>query len=335
MTPFYRLAARGAIIPFLRAVSRQHVEGTENIPSEGGFIAVANHLTDLDSLTAMRAFVDADVPVYSLTKATLFKVPVLGAILRAGGQIPVQRGTRDAARSLEAARKVLAEGGAIMIFPEGTLSRDPLQWPMVAKTGAARLAMVSGAPVVPVGQWGAQDVLHTYGKVFHPFPRKEVRVKIGTPLDLSRFGSDTQDHEAVRQCTAAMMEAITHLVEDLRGEKAPRPYDMHYDGDPGKGRIGVRRPDPLPEPAEAPGAPQAAAPQLAEAPESVEAPEPAMAPADPEPAEAPEPAISDPAVAPEPVKAPGAPEPAEAPKPAEAPTAPGAAPDDVAQEDPQ
>ena len=334
MTPFYRLAARGAIIPFLRAVSRQHVEGTENIPSEGGFIAVANHLTDLDSLTAMRAFVDADVPVYSLTKATLFKVPVLGAILRAGGQIPVQRGTRDAARSLEAARKVLAEGGAIMIFPEGTLSRDPLQWPMVAKTGAARLAMVSGAPVVPVGQWGAQDVLHTYGKIFHPFPRKEVRVKIGTPLDLSRFGSDTQDHEAVRQCTAAMMEAITHLVEDLRGEKAPRPYDMHYDGDPGKGRIGVRRPDPLLGPAQDPGAPEPAeAPKPAEAPTA-----PAVAPADPEPAEAlaaPEPAeaselaISDPAVAPEPVKAPGAPEPAEAP------AAPGAALDDVAQEDPQ
>ena len=317
MTPFYRLAARGAIIPFLRAVSRQHVEGTENIPSEGGFIAVANHLTDLDSLT----------------KATLFKVPVLGAILRAGGQIPVQRGTRDAARSLEAARKVLAEGGAIMIFPEGTLSRDPLQWPMVAKTGAARLAMVSGAPVVPVGQWGAQDVLHTYGKIFHPFPRKEVRVKIGTPLDLSRFGSDTQDHEAVRQCTAVMMEAITHLVEDLRGEKAPRPYDMHYDGDPGKGRIGVRRPDPLPEPAEAPGAPEPAEAPTAPAVAPAD-PEPAEALAAPEPAEASELAISDPAVAPEPV-APGIPEPAEAPRLAEAPAAPGAAPDDVVQEDPQ
>ena len=333
MTPFYRLAARGAIIPFLKAVSRQHVEGTENIPSEGGFIAVANHLTDLDSLTAMRAFVDADVPVYSLTKATLFKVPVLGAILRAGGQIPVQRGTRDAARSLEAARKVLAEGGAIMIFPEGTLSRDPLQWPMVAKTGAARLAMVSGAPVVPVGQWGAQDVLHTYGKIFHPFPRKEVRVKIGTTLDLSRFGSDTQDHEAVRQCTAAMMEAITHLVEDLRGEKAPRPYDMHYDGDPGKGRIGVRRPDPLPGPAQDPGAPEPAEAPAAPAVAPAD-PEPAKALAAPEPVEVSEPAVSDPAVAPEPV-APGIPEPAEAPKPAAAPAAPGAAPADVAQEDPQ
>jgi len=81
MTPFYRFAARGAIIPFLKMVSRQTVSGLENIPREGGFIAVANHLTDLDSLTAMRALVDADVPVYSLAKSTLFKVPVLGSIL--------------------------------------------------------------------------------------------------------------------------------------------------------------------------------------------------------------------------------------------------------------
>ena len=76
MSPFYRFAARGAIIPFLKAVSRQKVTGTENIPREGGFITVANHLTDLDSLTAMRAMVDADVPVYSLAKSTLFDVPV-------------------------------------------------------------------------------------------------------------------------------------------------------------------------------------------------------------------------------------------------------------------
>jgi len=81
MTPFYRFAARWAIIPFLKMVSRQTVSGLENIPREGGFIAVANHLTDLDSLTAMRALVDADVPVYSLAKSTLFKVPVLGSIL--------------------------------------------------------------------------------------------------------------------------------------------------------------------------------------------------------------------------------------------------------------
>ena len=107
MSPFYRFAARGAIIPFLKAVSRQKVTGTENIPREGGFITVANHLTDLDSLTAMRAMVDADVPVYSLAKSTLFDVPVLGAILRAGGQIPVHRATKEAGDSLKEAERVL------------------------------------------------------------------------------------------------------------------------------------------------------------------------------------------------------------------------------------
>ena len=244
MSPFYRFAARGAIIPFLKAVSRQKVTGTENIPPEGGFITVANHLTDLDSLTAMRAMVDADVPVYSLAKSTLFDVPVLGAILRAGGQIPVHRATKEAGDSLKEAERVLRSGDVIMVFPEGTLSRDPLQWPMTGKTGAARLAMATGAPVVPMGQWGAQFVMGTYSKVIRPFPRKEVRILIGEPLDLSRFGSDTTDRDAVRACTAEIMRAITALVEQLRGEKAPRPYDMKYDGNPGKGKIGVRRPDP-------------------------------------------------------------------------------------------
>ena len=163
MTPFYRFAARGAIIPFLKMVSRQTVTGLENIPREGGFIAVANHLTDLDSLTAMRALVDADRPRLLLAKSALFKVPVLGSILRAGGQIPVQRGTQNAATALKAASDVLADGGAIMIFPEGTLSRDPLKWPMVAKTGAHGCERVEVSQVVGHGDEAALtgDVLQT------------------------------------------------------------------------------------------------------------------------------------------------------------------------------
>lgn len=255
MTPFYRFASRGAIIPFLKAVSKQRVEGVENIPSQGAFIAVANHLTELDSLTAMRALVDQDVPVYSLAKSSLFDVPVLGSILRAGGQIPVHRASTSASSSLAEAERVLRAGESIMVFPEGTLSRDPLRWPMTGKTGAARLAMTTGVPVLPMGQWGAHLILDGYSKKLRPFPRKEVRVIIGQPLDLTRFGSDTQDHEAVRACTAEIMRAITVLVERLRGEKAPRPFDMKYDGDPGKGLIGVRRPDP--QPAAAPGAAEA------------------------------------------------------------------------------
>ncbi|QHO90628.1 1-acyl-sn-glycerol-3-phosphate acyltransferase [Actinomyces sp. 432] len=244
MTPFYRFAARGAIIPFLKAVSKQHVTGTENIPREGGFIAVANHLSNLDPLTAMRALVDEDVPIYSLAKSQLFEIPVLGHVFRAGGQIPVYRDSAKAGNSLVEAERRLGEGDPIMIFPEGTLSRDPLQWPMTGKTGAARLAMRTGVPVLPMGQWGAQDVLGAYGSGFRPFPRKDVDVLIGKPFDLSEFGEDTSDHAAVRGATAEIMRCITELVEQLRGEKAPRPFDMKYDGDPGKGNIGVRRPDP-------------------------------------------------------------------------------------------
>lgn len=135
-----------------------------------------------------------------------------------------------------------------MIFPEGTLSRDPLLWPMTGKTGAARLAMSTGAPVLPMGQWGAQDILDSFGGGFHPFPRKDVRVIIGEPFTVESFGSDTGNHAAVRTATAEIMRRITSLVEDLRGEEAPRPYDVHYDGDPGKNRHGVRKPDPAPQP---------------------------------------------------------------------------------------
>ena len=217
MTPFYRFASRGAIIPFLRLVSRQHVSGTENIPREGGFVAVCNHLSDLDSLTAMRCLVDEDVPVYSLAKSTIFEAPIIGHVFKAGGQIPVYRGTKEAGSSLIEAERRLLAGDVIMIFPEGTLSRDPLLWPMTGKTGAARLAMRTGAPVLPMGQWGAQDILDSFGGGFHPFPRKDVRVLIGETFTLESFG-----------------------------EKAPRPYDVHYDGDPGRKRHGVRRPDPAP-----------------------------------------------------------------------------------------
>lgn len=247
MPPFYRFASRGAIIPFLKVVSRQHVTGTENIPATGGFIAVANHLSDLDSLTAMRALVDVDVPAYSLAKSSLFEVPVLGHVFKAGGQIPVYRETANAGNALIEAERRLRAGDVIMVFPEGTLSRDPLLWPMTGKTGAARLAMATGAPILPMGQWGAQDIIDSFGGGFHPFPRKDVRILIGKTFDLTAYGSDTTDYDAVRAATAEIMRTITGLVEQLRGEKAPRPYDMKYDGDPGKSKRGVRRPDPVPD----------------------------------------------------------------------------------------
>ena len=125
-----------------------------------------------------------------LAKAGLFKVPVLGCLLRATKQIPVERSTAGANRSLQLAQEIVAEGGAIIIYPEGTLTRDPDLWPMKGHTGAARLALEGGIPVVPIAHWGAHEVFPRYAKRFHLFPRKTSRVLVGEPVDLSAFGAD-------------------------------------------------------------------------------------------------------------------------------------------------
>src|SRR6202012_301091 len=85
----------------------------------------------------------------------MFEVPVIGAVMRGAKQIPVYRGTTDASQSLGEAVKGLDQGEAVVIYPEGTITKDPEQWPMEAKTGIARLVLLSpDTPVVPVGQWG-------------------------------------------------------------------------------------------------------------------------------------------------------------------------------------
>ncbi len=89
---------------------------------------------------------------------------------------------------LKQAEKALAEGAAVIFYPEGTATRDPDLWPMVAKTGVARLALATGAPVIPVAHWGTQDVLPYGSKKPRLFPRKTVRTVAGKPVDLSAVG---------------------------------------------------------------------------------------------------------------------------------------------------
>jgi len=113
------------------------------------------------------------------------------------------------------------------VFPEGTLTRDPDLWPMVGKTGAARLALSSGVPVIPVAQWGPQLILPQYSKRLHPFPRKKVSIHAGPPVDLSDLRGRPQDSAVLTEATERIMAAITALLEEIRGEKAPAVrYDM-------------------------------------------------------------------------------------------------------------
>jgi 1-acyl-sn-glycerol-3-phosphate acyltransferase len=114
-----------------------------------------------------------------------------------------------------------------MFYPEGTCTRDPELWPMTGKTGAARLALTTGAPVIPVAHWGAHE-LWPYGtKRFRPFPRKTMRVIAGPPVDLSAYDGRPLTTETLTAATADIMRAIADLLGELRGEKAPEKLYDH------------------------------------------------------------------------------------------------------------
>jgi 1-acyl-sn-glycerol-3-phosphate acyltransferase len=124
------------------------------------------------------------------------------------------------------------------VYPEGTLTRDANSWPMVAKTGLARLAVMSKAPVIPVAQWGAQRVLPAYSKKFRLFPRTKLQVKAGAPLDFSKWYGKEGDPEAMAEATAYAMAAITSILEELRGEKRPADiFDPHNSALPRTGNF--------------------------------------------------------------------------------------------------
>jgi 1-acyl-sn-glycerol-3-phosphate acyltransferase len=216
----YRIVAR-IVRPILFAMMRRDWRGAEHLPASGGFIAAANHMTNLDPLTFAHYLYDHGFAPKILAKASLFKVPVLGATLRATGQIPVFRSTAQAGQSLDEAVQALRDGECVAVFPEGTLTRDPDLWPMVGKTGVARLALMTRVPVIPVAQWGPQTILGRYSKLLKPFPRKTVSIVAGSPVMLDDLYDRPLDTATLREATERVMAAITVILEDLRGEPAP------------------------------------------------------------------------------------------------------------------
>lgn len=215
----------------MRLVTKKDWHGAENLPKEGGFLAVSNHVTYADPLTFAHYLYNNGVPPRFLAKASLFSTPIVGRIMRALDQVPVHRGTTKAKEAVEDGVEFLARGDCIAIFPEGTLTRDPDLWPMVARTGAARMALVTGVPVIPVAQWGAQRLIGRYKKSIHPFPRKTVSIVAGPPINLDDLRGKPLTNDLLRAATDRIMTTLTRMVEELRGEKAPaKPYDMRKQG---------------------------------------------------------------------------------------------------------
>jgi 1-acyl-sn-glycerol-3-phosphate acyltransferase len=212
--------------PLLSLLIRNKWQGQKNIPRTGGVILAPNHLSYADWGTDALFFqANGRYPVF-LIKASAFEVKVIGHFLHEAGQLPVHRGRADAALVLKDAERALASGAAVIIYPEATATRDPKLWPMVAKTGVARLALATGAPVIPVARWGTQDILPYGSKKVRLFPRKTVRTVAGPPVDLSRWAGQQNSAKALHAATAAIMAEITALVGQLRGEEPPAvPYD--------------------------------------------------------------------------------------------------------------
>ena len=152
----------GILIPLFNLLMKRDWKGAENIPATGRVIVASNHMSYLDVLVFTHfLFRNGRAPRY-LGKSGVFKVPVIGKILLAAGQIPVERETSDAKKAVDHAKILLEQGHMLGVYPEGTLTRDPQMWPMVAKTGCARLALATDTPVIPIAQWGSQLIVPNY-----------------------------------------------------------------------------------------------------------------------------------------------------------------------------
>ena len=215
------LVAIGIVKPLLLAFTRHQWTDGEKLPAKGGVVVAANHVSHLDPLTFAHIIHDhGRLPRY-LAKAGLFDVFFVGRILKATGQIPVYRMSADAARAFSAAVEAVGRGQLVVVYPEGTLTRQPELWPMTGRTGAAHIGLVSGVPVIPVAQWGAQEILYPYAKRPRLLPRKTVYAKVGDPVDLDDLRSKEITPAVLREATERIMDAITTLLEDIRGETAP------------------------------------------------------------------------------------------------------------------
>jgi 1-acyl-sn-glycerol-3-phosphate acyltransferase len=221
----WRNFTRVLLPPVIRSMLRLEGRGLENLRGKDGVILAVNHLSYMDIL-ALGLFVHraGRYPVF-LAKSSLFEIPVFGPLLRKLGQLPVYRGQVDAALVLKDAERLGLEGACVIFYPESTVTRDPDMWPMVAKTGVARLALTADIPVVPVAEWGAQWILPYGDKVPRIFPHKPVQVLAGPPVDLSEFKGQPLTNQVLRAATDKIMADVAALVGELRGEVPPaKPF---------------------------------------------------------------------------------------------------------------
>ena len=222
----YRLLLR-TVRFLLHVLTRRTQVG--DLPAHGAVIVVGNHLSVADAFVLTAAVARRRRRIRMLGTAGLFRAPVLGPLLRAVGYVPVDRRSADPAAALAPALAALQDGQCVGLYPEGAITRHPDHWPARGKTGVVRLALDSGAPVVPLAQWGTHQFVGQEGTrwkaLLSPLTRPRVDVRLGAPLDLrALLGLERAADASAAQLRAGadlVMAALVAELEVLRGEPAP------------------------------------------------------------------------------------------------------------------
>lgn len=218
---FWIWFAASFFYPLCRVLARRENRNTERIPAQGGVLLVMNHVSHLDPVYDS-VFVHKlrRIPHF-LAKESLFRPPLVRQVMYGTGQIPVYRGSADAKDSLRDANAALRAGKAVIIYPEGTITKQPEGWPMYSRTGVARLALENDVPVIPVARWGTRAILDGYHRTFRPFPRHDVVTVVGEPVDLDAYRDKPSTTHLLREVTDLLMAEVTSLVAQIRGETPP------------------------------------------------------------------------------------------------------------------
>ena len=219
--------AIAVIWPFAMFGTRIGWRGGEHLPQTGGALLAINHVSFSDPIFDVAFTICHGRMPRFLAKSELWKMPVVRSVLAGGGHIPVYR--ESAARAGGAYREAIAalkRGEVVAFYPEATYTADPDGWPMRAKNGIGRIALITGVPVIPVANWGTQDVLPPDSARPRLVPRQQVTIVAGPPVDLSRWLGGPRTRTALDAVTGAIMADVTRLVAEIRSEHPPEvPYD--------------------------------------------------------------------------------------------------------------
>lgn len=214
MEPWYR-AAELALVPPFQLWFNWRLEGLEKVPAQGPVIVVGNHLSYIDPFAHGYFVVKAGRRPRFLAKRELFDAPLVGTVLRGARQISVERGTGDRS-PLEDARRAVELGEVVVIYAEGTTTTTNEDFsPGRGKTGAVRLALETGMPILPVATWGGQFVWRKSGRQSLAFGRP-IWVVAGEPFAPAERVDGAADARKVRALTDEMMGRLARLVDDLR-----------------------------------------------------------------------------------------------------------------------